>query len=100
MARIVGQRREYGKNFADEQVADVAPIVLGEFLDPAQHGAFALERRQGFLLEAAILLFYHLADQLADAIELLRRRHAIGAGTLRDPRLHFLLQSTDPDHEE
>ena len=79
---------------------EVSAVGLGQVLEAAQDDPFALQAGQHFLGEAAVLLGDHLPDGLADAFQLLARRHPVGAGAAGDAGLHLLLQAADADHEE
>ena len=74
---------------------------FGQVLDAAQDDAFLFQGRQQFARAGSGTASANIwRTDLADAVELLARRHAVGPGADGDARLHLLLQAADADHEE
>jgi len=83
-----------------EHVAQVAQVGVAQFLEAADADALALQGRAHLAGQAVVLGGDELVDDLADALHLHPRRHAVGPGAEGDAGLDLLLDAADADHEE
>ena len=99
MPRIHRQRREHGENLRVEEGVHRQPLARIEVGHVQQPHPVLSQLRQHLLLEDARLLRHHLAHALVDAVEQLRRRHAI-ASHLSEPGRHLPADAGDAHHVE
>ena len=97
--RIDGQRREDGEDRAPEVLPRRATRVGVEALPLADVQAPRRERRDQILGEQLRRRLALLADEVADARELVARRQPVG-GRVDDVGLELIVQPRDADHEE
>ena len=99
MARVVGQRRQQGKQVLQEQVAEIGHLALGQVVVGQQADTLVGQFGQQVLQQAFVLLVAEIVDHLANQVQLVFRGPSLQpqVGHSRSP---LPLQATDPFADE